>query len=190
MGCHLEPQYDTLNVLDDIRGAIGAVSSQDKEKYIKAFITYPTKKDEVFKQAIVHVKNDEEHIPWNSIIETEVIVPGIHRIYDYELLKDFLLVLRNVSVDMLLDLCDDVIIDNSGFHLLRITNTMNNYGIVAFVEINHYRKFLLRNKKKNDGVVVSICAWVRKWWGLAPMFILFVILSMKIDIYLREKKIK
>ena len=122
----------------DLKKLIESVDFDSKRAIVKSLVTYPMKKSTLFRSPFVDHENDEEFIPWEKYMD-DLENPNIHGVYPIELLQDVMRVLQNVSRGMVIDRCDHVIIYSAPFHLIRINNTVNDYGVVAFISIFRYR---------------------------------------------------
>ena len=123
---------------------MSALDFSEKRSLVKGLVNYPSLKSENFKTSFQEFINDREFIPWDEIIE-QIKNPKIHEMYPIPLLQDFLRVLQNISREMYIDYCDNVIIKNRGFHVLHINNTRNDYGVIAVIKIDTYRVVLLKS---------------------------------------------
>jgi hypothetical protein len=167
---------------------LNSVKIDSKKSIIKSFTAYPTKKDSVFKKSIVEYVNDEDMIPWDEVYRS-LKLPRLqlHEYYprelfvDWELFVDYLRVVANVSEEMLIDRCDDVIFYSSGCYLLQIKNTQNSVDVVAFIEINDYRTFLrkyLRESYELSSKSVLGSLWVLVTKNRDHLIIWFLLASM------------
>lgn len=184
---HLFPILAVVSVVFCNLGESAKSLWQRKVDSIKNFVTYPTKRDSMFRAAFFWFNNTEDSISWRTVSEQVSRFPRVHKICPMVVLTDFLSILANVSREMLLDEVDDVIIYNGGFHLVRISNVKRNSDVVAFVELTHYSSFLLRLAEEQSHQMSIFASVLHLIW---ENWLLFLLLPFAFYFAYRDYKLK